>query len=84
MKDLLFFVCFIVIFLLAFSISSWSLLRTNDQVSWHYDTNGSLSNVTVLGGGSGLWSWKILRYIGENGVWKIFGEVEPDGNINSI
>ncbi|CAF5169359.1 unnamed protein product, partial [Rotaria sp. Silwood1] len=37
MKDLFFFVCFILIFLLAFSIASWSLITTHDQVYWYYN-----------------------------------------------
>ncbi|CAF1144352.1 unnamed protein product [Rotaria sordida] len=76
MKDLFFFVCFILIFLLAFSITSWSLITTDNQVSWYYSSNGSLSNVTVANGGSDLWTWHILRHVANYGVWKIFGQVE--------
>ncbi|CAF4113517.1 unnamed protein product, partial [Rotaria sordida] len=47
MKDLIFFICFILIFLFAFSIASWALITTNSQVYWHYSSDGSLSNVTV-------------------------------------
>lgn len=79
MKDLLFFVCFIFIFLLAFSITSWSLLTTNDQVTWTYDGNSSTPTYTLLNGGSGLWSWQLIRNVTNYGVWKIFGQVDPIG-----
>ena len=77
MKDLLFFICFIAIFLLGFSIASWSLLTTTDQVMWSYGDGGT--NVTLLNGGSGLWSWQILRDVINYGVWKIFGQVDSIG-----
>ena len=80
MKDLLFFLCFIFIFLLAFSITSWSLITTRDQVIWNYASDGSLYNVTVTGGGSGLWTWRLLRDVIDYGVWKIFGQVDLTGN----
>ena len=80
MKDLLFFVCFIFIFLLAFSIASWSLITTTTQVTWAYNDDGSLYNVTVLGGGSDLWSWALLRNVTNYGIWKIFGQVDQIGN----
>lgn len=76
MRDLLFFVCFILIFLLGFSIASWSLITTNDQVAWNYNPDGSLYNVTVTGDGSGLWSWELLRDVTNYGIWKIFGQVD--------
>ncbi|CAF3800527.1 unnamed protein product [Rotaria sp. Silwood1] len=76
MKDLFFFVCFILIFLLAFSIASWSLITTHDQVDWYYNSNGSLFNVTVSGQGSNLWTWYTIRHVINYGVWKIFGQVE--------
>ncbi|CAF3943375.1 unnamed protein product [Rotaria sordida] len=83
MKDLLFFICFILIFLLAFSVASWSLITTDKQVYWYYNSNGSLSNVTVSGAGSGLWKWEILRHVANYGVWKIFGQVESIHKIDS-
>jgi hypothetical protein len=82
MKDLLFFVCFIFIFLLAFSITSWSLITTTTQVTWNYDDQGALSNFTVLNGASGLWSWQLLRNVTNYGVWKIFGQVDPIGTFS--
>ncbi|CAF3552086.1 unnamed protein product [Rotaria sp. Silwood1] len=74
MKDFLFFVCFILIFFLGYSISSWSLITTDNQVSWNYNNDGSLFNGSVSGGGSGLWTWQILRDVTNFGVWKIFGQ----------
>jgi len=84
MKDLLFFVCFIIIFLLGFSITSWALLTTNDQVDWSYDDTQNSWSYTLQNGGSGLWSWVILRNITNYGVWKIFGQVDPIGKFNLI
>ncbi|CAF1368298.1 unnamed protein product [Rotaria sordida] len=83
MKDLLFFVCFILIFLLAFSITSWSLITTDDQVSWYYNSDGSLLNVTVSGEGSGLWKWQLLRDVTNYGVWKVFGQVDSIDGTNA-
>ncbi|UJR27965.1 hypothetical protein I4U23_009223 [Adineta vaga] len=77
MRDLLFFICFILIFLLGFSIASWSLITTNDQVTWNYDNDGTLSNATVTNGGSGLWKWQLIRDVMNYGVWKVFGQVDP-------
>jgi hypothetical protein len=79
MKDLLFFVCFILIFLLGFSVASWSLITTTSQVTWNYNADGSLSSATVIDDGSGLWSWDLLRNVTDYGVWKIFGQVDPIG-----
>ncbi len=78
MKDLLFFVCFILIFLLGFSITSWALITTNDQVTWDNDANAT-QKYYVTGGGSGLWSWSLLRNVTNYGIWKIFGQVDPIG-----
>ncbi len=80
MKDLLFFVCFIFIFLMGFSITSWSLITTNNQVNFTTAGDGS-TTVTVAGGGSGLWNWQIIRDVINYGVWKIFGQVDPIGKI---
>ncbi|CAF4110060.1 unnamed protein product, partial [Rotaria sordida] len=83
MKDLIFFICFILIFLFAFSIASWALITTNSQVYWHYSSDGSLSNVTVSKNGSGLWTWRIIRNVTNYGVWKIFGQVEPIDDLDA-
>ncbi|CAF4050025.1 unnamed protein product [Rotaria sordida] len=78
MKDLLFFVCFILIFFLGYSISSWSLITTDNQVSWNYNSNGS-----VTGDRSSLWSWQLLHDVTNFGVWKIFGQVDPIDGTNA-
>ena len=43
------FLCFILILLFGFSIASWSLLTTPEQVTWSNTTNSSFFNVTVAG-----------------------------------
>jgi hypothetical protein len=80
MKDaLLIFFCFILILLFGFSIASWSLLTTTEQVKWSTATNSSFSNFTVTGeGGSDLWNWQLVRNILNWGIWKLFGQIaEP-------
>ncbi len=79
MKDLLFFVCFILIFLFGFSITSWSLITTSSQVKWHYNDNGQLFNITIADNHTNTVSWKLLRDITNYGVWKVFGQVEIIG-----
>jgi hypothetical protein len=76
MKDLLFFVCFILIFLFGFSITSWSLITTPSQVGWFYDEKGELLNVTISDDSARAWSWKLLGNITNYGVWKVFGQVD--------
>src|SRR4051812_9216065 len=80
MKDaLLIFSCFILIILFGFSIASWSLLTTKEQVVWPNATNEWHSNVTVASdGGNKLWTWQLLRNVFNWGIWKVFGQVaEP-------
>ncbi|UJR12701.1 hypothetical protein I4U23_016875 [Adineta vaga] len=81
MRDLLFFICFIMIFLYGFSVASWSLINTTNQVSWNYNSDGSLYNVSTANGGNDLWTWETIRDVTNYGVWKIFGQVDPiDGD----
>jgi hypothetical protein len=80
MKDaLLIFLCFILVILCGFSVASWSLLTTKQQVIWPNTTNGSFSNTTVkVEGGDELWSWQLFRDVFNWGLWKVFGQVaEP-------
>ncbi|CAF1027358.1 unnamed protein product [Adineta ricciae] len=77
MKDLFFFVCFILIFLCAFSITSWSLITSASHIQWTYGDNGQLHNVTLAIDHQHSWSWKLLRDIANYGVWKVFGQVDP-------
>ena len=79
MKDLFFFVCFILIFLCAFSITSWSLITSASHIQWTYGDDGQLHNVTLAIDHQHSWSWKLLRDIANYGVWKVFGQVDPIG-----
>ncbi|CAF1049400.1 unnamed protein product [Rotaria sordida] len=55
---------------LGYSISSWSLITTDNQISWNYNSNRS-----ITGDRSGLWTWQLLHDITNFGVWKIFGQI---------
>ena len=80
MKDaIVIFICFILIILFGFSVASWSLLTTKEQVAWTNSINGSSSNASVmLQSGNGQWKWQILRDVFNWGIWKVFGQVaEP-------
>ena len=79
MKDLVFIVCFILIFLFGFSITSWSLILTSSQLHWHYNDDGQLTNVTVVANETNGMSWTLLRDITNYGVWKVFGQVDIIG-----
>jgi hypothetical protein len=79
MKDLIFFICFLFIFLCGFSIASWSLLSTTSQIQWFYNDHGNLINVTAKHTGTKSWSWKLLKNVTNYGVWKIFGQVDHIG-----
>jgi len=84
MKDLLFFICFIFIFLCGFSIASWSLISTTSQIKWFYDDDGQLINVTTKNVGNNSWSSKLVKNVINYGVWKIFGQIDPIGRFNII
>ncbi|CAM4753000.1 unnamed protein product [Rotaria magnacalcarata] len=77
MRDLLFFLCFIVIFLFAFSITSWSLINSVSEVHWEYSDSGKLLNATVTITGNHTWSWKLLKDITDYGVRKVFAQIDP-------
>lgn len=77
MKDLWFFVCFILVFLIGYSIASYSLITTKQQVQWEETSDGSSSRIYVLAkDGSGLWNWTIIRNVIDWGMWKVYGQVE--------
>ncbi|CAF1935055.1 unnamed protein product, partial [Rotaria magnacalcarata] len=82
MRDtFLIFVCFILVFLFAFSIASWSLLNTNNQITWLYAVNGSFIDATVSSEDGKWWNWHLLRDLLNWGIWKVFGQVaEPYKN----
>ena len=79
MRDLFFFICFILVFLCAFSITSWSLITSASQIKWVYNNDGQLLNVTLTVDRRKSWTWKVLRDITHYGVWKVFGQVDPIG-----
>lgn len=79
MKDLLFFVCFILIFLFGFSITSWALIITPTQVEWVYNAQGDLLNISISNNDTNVWNWKLLRDMTNYGVWKVFGQVDLVG-----
>jgi hypothetical protein len=68
MKDLMSFLFFIVIFLFAYSITTYSLISTPAYVKW-LDT----TNYTTNQDGGNLTNIEILRNIIEWGTFKIFG-----------
>ena len=76
MKDLLFFICFILIFLCGFSIASWSLISTTSQIHWEYDIDGQLVNITVNHLVNNSWSWPLAKDVINYGIWKIFGQID--------
>ncbi|CAM4953218.1 unnamed protein product [Rotaria socialis] len=84
MKDtFLIFVCFILVFLLAFSITSWSLLSTKNQITWLYSINGSLINFTIADENKVLSNWQLIRDVFNWGIWKVFGQVAEPYNDNN-
>ena len=68
MRDLVLFLFFILIFLCAYSITTYSLISTSSLVIWSNDTHF----FTVQDGGN-LTNLEIFRNIIEWGTWKIFG-----------
>ncbi len=68
MKDLMSFLFFILIFLFAYAITTYSLITTSSLVNWpnstYFTTKQNVENVTGI---------EILRNIIEWGTWKIFG-----------
>jgi len=79
MKDLLFFVFFILIFLCAFSITSWLLITSASKIQWAYSDDGQIRNATVTLVGNHSWTWQLLRDITHYSVWKVFGQVDRIG-----
>jgi hypothetical protein len=77
MKDLIFFICFIVIFLFGFSVTCLSLLRTSNDVKWIYLDNGKLHNITIL---HKPISWQLFQDVINYGLWKVIGQVDPIRN----
>jgi hypothetical protein len=90
MKDLTFFIYFILIFLAGYSISSYALLTTDNQVFWIPTDNNSPSRTYRLTKNeTDFWSWNLLRNIVDWGMWKIYGQIELThhnqvGNISDL
>ncbi|CAF4837285.1 unnamed protein product, partial [Rotaria socialis] len=77
LKDLSFFVFFILVFLIGYSVTSYALITTEQQVFWNQTLgNTSSTTYTLFQGGSGIWNWTILRNIIDWGMWKIYGQVD--------
>jgi hypothetical protein len=77
MKDLMFFICFVSIFLISYSITSYSLLTTNRQVIWNNTIyNRSSNSYEIYQNGVGLWNRSTVRNVIEWGIWKIYGQVD--------
>ena len=77
MKDLLFFICFILIFLIGYSVASYSLITTTHQIAWDYtSTNHPSITYNLTQDGTGLWNWTIIRNVIDWGMWKVYGQVE--------
>lgn len=76
MQDLLFFICFIIIFLFAFSITCLSLIKTSNNIKWNYLENNQLLNVTII---HQTFTFQLIQDIINYGIWKIFGQVDPIG-----
>lgn len=80
MVDLVFFICFIVIFLLGYAVTTYALITTKNQVIWTPTTDGSVSKEYTLAGAekdqTTLWTWNTLRNVLDWGVWKVFGQID--------
>ncbi|CAF0727747.1 unnamed protein product [Adineta steineri] len=79
-KDaMMIFVCFILVILFGFSVSSWALLTTKSQIIWPNQSNDSLWTIPIVTADSyELWNWDLLRDVFNWGIWKVFGQVaEP-------
>jgi len=77
LKDLVFFIYFIVIFLAGYSVTSYALILTKSQVIWKDSQNNpSTREFQVLNNGTNLWNWRILRDVIDWGMWKVYGQVD--------
>ncbi|CAF1331869.1 unnamed protein product [Adineta ricciae] len=82
MKDLQFFVSFILIFLIGYAVTSYSLLTTKQQVIWDSTDGKSPSQTYQLAqNGTGLWNWTLVRNVIDWGMWKVYGQVSLLSNV---
>ena len=76
MIDLQFFISFILIFLIGYSVTSYALITTKQQVLWDETTSQYPSTTYDLAhNGQGLWNWTIVRNVIDWGMWKVYGQV---------
>ena len=77
MKDLVFFIYFIIIFLAGYSVTSYALMLTRFEVFWKDSPNQTSSReFQVLHNGTNLWSSQILLDVINWGMWKIYGQAD--------
>lgn len=79
MKDLLFFICFILIFLFGFSVTSWAFHIANTQTKWTYQPDGRLENVTFHASAKASSILTLVYEVTNFGIWKVFAAVESYG-----
>ncbi|CAM4903708.1 unnamed protein product [Rotaria socialis] len=77
MKDLVFFTYFIFIFFAAYSISSFSLITTSQQIAWIPNENVASSRTYIIvQNETHPWTWNLLRNVLDWGIWKIYGQID--------
>ncbi|CAF1435630.1 unnamed protein product [Rotaria sordida] len=77
MKDLAFFIYFIFVFLVAYSISSFALITTPHLIRWIPNENGAPSRTyNIIQNRTDFSAWSLLRNVIDWGVWKIYGQVD--------
>ncbi|CAF1029046.1 unnamed protein product [Rotaria sordida] len=77
MKDLAFFICFVLVFLAGYSVTSYALVTTDEQVTWRDTKDASFRHEFILfNNGTNLWDWELIRNVIQWGMWKAYGEVE--------
>jgi hypothetical protein len=70
MKDLMSFLFFILIFLFAYTITTYSLILTSSSVIWSNSTY-----FTTIQNRENLTNIELARHMIEWGTWRIFGSV---------
>ncbi|CAF0856494.1 unnamed protein product [Didymodactylos carnosus] len=56
-------------------ITAFSLITTDDQVTWIKTINGTY-DFQLKNNGSNLLTWQIVRNVIDWGIWKVYGEVD--------
>ncbi|CAF4052018.1 unnamed protein product [Adineta steineri] len=79
-EDLAAVTFYLVGFITRFFVIETLFIVSNNQVNWTYAGDGSLYNVTVMNGGSDLWTWQLLRDVSNWGIWKVFGQTDEPYN----